>query len=138
MGDVREESDHMKGALHERSSLLSLWRIDPYWNSQLLVEYSKDIFTCMILDGQVHEEGYSIKDGVILYHGRIFFPRASKLKEKLLQVAHMDFLFSHTHSMRAYHTIMEGYCWMGFEEDIYQHMRRCMDQMEMGERHNSL
>ena len=74
----------MTGVLHEISSALSLWRIDPYWNSQLLVEYSKDIFTCMILDGQLHEEGYSIRDGVIFYHGRIFFHRVSKLKEKLL------------------------------------------------------
>ena len=58
VGDVKKEDDHMTDALHERSSALSLWRIDPYWNSQLLVEYSKDLFTCMILDDQLHEEGY--------------------------------------------------------------------------------
>ena len=40
--------------------------------------------------------------------------------------------------MRAYHTIMEGYFWMGFEEEIYQHMSRCMDQMQMEEIHDSL
>ena len=49
-GDVEGEGSHMTCVLHERSSALSLWRIDPYWNSQILVEYSKDIFTCMILD----------------------------------------------------------------------------------------
>ena len=87
----------------------------------------------MILDGQVHEEGYSIRDEVIFYHGRIFFPRASKLKEKLLQAAQEDFLFNPTCSMRAYHTIMEGYFWEGFEEEIYHYMRRCMDHMEMEE-----
>ena len=69
---------------YDRSSALSLWRINPYWNSQLLVEYSKALFTCMILDDQLHEEGYSVKDEVIYYHGRIFLSRASKLKEKLL------------------------------------------------------
>ena len=76
MGDVKEEDDHMTDVLHERSLVLSLWRIDPYWNSQLLVEYSKDLFTCMILDDQLHEEGYSIRDGVIDYHSRIFLSRA--------------------------------------------------------------
>lgn len=40
--------------------------------------------------------------------------------------------------MRAYHAIMEEYTWEGFEEEIYQHLRRCMDHMEMEERHNSL
>ena len=72
----------MTDVLYDRSSVLSLWRIDPYWNSQLLVEYSKDIFSCMILDDQLHEDGYSIRDGVIYYHGSIFLSIASKLKEK--------------------------------------------------------
>ena len=62
----------MTGILHEGSPVLSLWRIYPHWNSQLLVEYSKDIFTCMMLDDQLHEEGYLVIDGVIQYHGRIF------------------------------------------------------------------
>ena len=83
------------------------------------MEYSKDLFTCMILDDQLHEEGYSFRDGVIYYHGRIFLFGASKLGEKLLQAAHEDFLFSHTFSLRAYHTIMEGYFWKGFEVEIY-------------------
>ena len=98
--------------------------------------YSKDISTCMILDDQLHEEGYSVRNEVIYYHDMIFLPRASKLKEELLQVAHKYFLFSHTYSMRAYHTVMEGYTWEGFEEEIYQHLKICMDHVEMGEIHN--
>ena len=94
---------------HDRSLALSLWIIDPYWKSHLLVDYCKDIFTCMILDDQLLEEGYSVRDEVIYYHGRIFLSRASKLKEKLLHTTHEYFLFSHTYSMRAYNTIMEGY-----------------------------
>ena len=127
----------MIDVLCDISSTLSLWRIDPYWKSQLLVDYSKDIFTCMILDDQLHEEEYSVEDGVIYYHGRIFLSRYYKLKKNLLLAAHEDFLFSHTYSMRAYHTIMEGYIWEGFEEEIYQHLRRCMDHVEMEEIHNS-
>ena len=139
MRDVKEESSHMKKISVDRSSVLSLLgSLDPYWKSQLLLDYSKDLHTCMILDDQLQEEGYSLKDEVIYYHGRIFLSRASKLKEKLLHTAHQDFLFSHTYSMRAYHTIMEGYTWEGFEEEIYQHFRRCMDHVEMEEVHNSL
>ena len=58
MGDVKEGGNHMIDDLHDRLSMLSLWRIDPYWKSQLLVDYSKYIFTCMILDDQLLEEGY--------------------------------------------------------------------------------
>ena len=86
----------------DRAFALSLLvSLDPYWKSQLLVDYSKDLHTCMILDDQLHEEGYSVQEGVIYYHGRIFLSRASKIKEKLLQRAHEEFLFSHTYSMRA-------------------------------------
>ena len=40
--------------------------------------------------------------------------------------------------MRAYHTIMEGYIWEGFEEEIHQHMRRCMDHVKVEKIHSSL
>ena len=40
--------------------------------------------------------------------------------------------------MRAYNTIMESYTWEGFEEEIYQHFKRCMDHVDMGEIYNSL
>ena len=50
MGDVKGEDSSILVASHFKSSVLSLRRIDPYWRSQLLVEYSKDPGACMILD----------------------------------------------------------------------------------------
>ena len=66
-------------------SLLS--SVDLYWKYQLLVEYSKDLHTCMILDGMHQEEGYLVQGGFIYYHGKVFLARASKLKQKILQGA---------------------------------------------------
>ena len=40
--------------------------------------------------------------------------------------------------MRAYNAIMESYTWEGFEEEIYQHFQRCMNQVELEERNNSM
>ena len=77
----------------------------------------------MILDDQLQEEGYLVQDEVIYHHGMIFLSRASKLKEKLLQRAHEEFLFIHTYSMKAFNTIMEFYTWKGFEEELYQHFK---------------
>ena len=128
----------MTSALHCRPATLSLLSIDPYWRSQLLVEYSKDIFSCRILDGQLLDGRYTLRDGVIYYQSRIFLTRASKLKGKLLHAKYEVFLSSHTDFMRAYHTIMEGFTWEGFKEEINQHIRRCMDYLEIEERHNSL
>ena len=60
MGYVKEESIHMVDISIDKSSMLSLWEIDPYWKSKLLVDYSKDL-TCMILDDKLHKERYSIQ-----------------------------------------------------------------------------
>ena len=50
MGDFKEVGSSMRRASYAILLALSLGRIDPYWRSQLLVEYSKDIGACMILD----------------------------------------------------------------------------------------
>ena len=107
MVNVKEKRSNMIDILVDTSSTLFLLGIlDPYWKSQLLVEYSKDLHTCMVLDDLLHDESYSILDGVIYNHGRIFFSRASNLKEKLLQRAYEEFCFSHTFSMKIYNIIM--------------------------------
>ena len=93
----------MWGASHFRSSALSLRRVDPYWRSQLLVEYSKDLGACMIIDDPEGEDRYMVDDGVIYYYGKVFLTRASELKKNLLHVAHVDFLVMH---FDAYHSFI--------------------------------
>ena len=59
MEDVKEMSSNMVATSVGTLSVLSLLgTLDPYWKSQLLVEYSKDLHTCMILDDWLHEESY--------------------------------------------------------------------------------
>ena len=119
MGNVKEERNNMANISYETLSALSLLgTLDPYWKSQLLVEYSKDLHTCMILDDLLHDDRYTILDGVIYYHGRIFLSRASKIKEKLLQRAYLEFYFSHTFSMKLNNIILRSYYWEGFEIEL--------------------
>ena len=58
MGDVKVAGSIMRRASHARSLALSPRRIDPYWRSQLLVEYSKDLGACMILDDPNGDDNY--------------------------------------------------------------------------------
>ena len=119
MGDVKEESRNMITALHDRSTVLSLLSIDPYWRSQLLVEYSKDIFACRVLDDQLSDGRYAVMDGVIYFQSRVFLTRDSKLKEKLLDASYEGFLSKPTGFIRAYRTILEGFICEGFKEEIH-------------------
>ena len=95
MGDDKVEGSSMRRASHARLPALSLGRIDPYWRSQLLVEYSKDLGTCMILDDPDGYDRYMVDDVFIYSYGRIFLTRSSSLKEKLLHTTHEDFSSMH-------------------------------------------
>ena len=77
IGDVKEESRNMTGVSHDKSAALSLLIIDPYWRSQLLVEYSKDLFSCRVLDDQLSNGRYAMVDGVIYFQSRVFLTRGS-------------------------------------------------------------
>jgi hypothetical protein len=54
-------------ALSRRTTTCSLMEILVDWKSHLLVEYSKNKFTCEILDGQVQDDRYRVIDEVIFY-----------------------------------------------------------------------
>ena len=57
----------------DSSSVMSLFgSVDLHWKSQLLVDYSKELHTSMMLDDQLHEEGYLVHEGVIYHHDRKF------------------------------------------------------------------
>ena len=59
----------MIGAAFKISIALSLLgSLDPYWESQLLMEYSKDLFTCEVLDGKVMYGRYKVVYGIIYVH----------------------------------------------------------------------
>ena len=60
-----------------------------------MVQYSKDLGACMILDDPDGDDRYMVYDMVIYSYGRVFLTRASKLKEKLLHAAHEDFFSMH-------------------------------------------
>ena len=117
MCNVKMEINNMKINSMDVSATLSLLgSVDLYWKSQLLVEYSKDLHTCMILDGMQQEEGYLVQGGVIYYHGKVFLARDFKLKQKILQGAYEEFFLSHMYSMNIYTLIMKSFDWEGMRE----------------------
>ena len=115
----------MRRASHSRSLALFLGRIDPYWRSQLLGEYSKDLGSCMTLDDPNGDDRYMVDDMVIHSYDIYFLTRDSSLQEKLLHAAHEDFFSMHFDAYIA----LEDFAWEGIQCDIFQHMERCIAQM---------
>jgi len=55
---VKGKMNVVVDALSRRPVSCSLMDISTYWKAQLLVEYSKNKFTCEVMDGQVVDERY--------------------------------------------------------------------------------
>ena len=107
---VKEESYDVIGASFQISTMLSLLgSIDPYWESQLLLEYSKNLFTCKVLDGKMMYGRYRVVDEVIYFHDQIYLTKDSKLKD--LDVAYEALFSGNVDFIDSYHTIMEGFYW---------------------------
>ena len=43
-----------------RNPTLSLMEFLVDWKMQLVVEYSKNMFACMLLDGLIHDDAYNV------------------------------------------------------------------------------
>ena len=72
---VKGKNNVVVDALSRRPTTLFLMSISTYWESHLLVEYSKNKFACEILDGKVHDDRYRVIDDIIYYKTKsIWFP----------------------------------------------------------------
>lgn len=64
--------------------LSSMSKILAYWKAHILVEYSKNQFTCEIMDDIIQYDRYSIFNDLIYYKDKIFLVPKSKMKENIL------------------------------------------------------
>ena len=101
------------------------------------MEYSKDLFTCKVLDGKVMDRMYKVVKGVIYSHNQIYFTRDSKLKDGLLNAAYEILLSKLTDFIKAYRIILERFMWEYFKKEMHSHMRKCIDHLLVEEEHSS-
>ena len=92
-----------------------------------MMEYSKDLFTWGVLEGEVKDERFKVVDGVIYFYNIILLVSDSKLKEGLFDAIYEILLSKPTGFVKAYHTLLGGFIWKGYKEDVYSHMKMCMD-----------
>ena len=87
------------------------------------MEYSKDHFSCEILDDHISDDRYKVMDEVIYFRDRIFLTGGSQLKEKVLHASHGSPLSGHQGFTKTYMAIRERFSWKGLKEDILRHVR---------------
>ena len=77
---VKGKNNVVADALSQKPTICSLEQISTDWKTQLLVEYSKNMFSCEIMDGHIHNDRYRVVDDIIYYKDQIYRVLGSKLK----------------------------------------------------------
>jgi hypothetical protein len=95
------------------------------WKPNLLVEYSKKIISCEVMDGHVIDDRYRGLDDVIFYKDRIYLVPESTPKGKILKVCHDSPTTGHQGYFETYRQIRERFSWKGLKDDVLKHIREC-------------
>jgi hypothetical protein len=82
-------------------------RISADWKSHLLVEYSKDWFSCKLMDGHIQDDRYKVVDDIIYYGASIYLVPESTLREEIMRVIHDTPLTGHLGYFQTYQQIKE-------------------------------
>jgi hypothetical protein len=119
---MKGKNNVVADALSRIPSVYSLSNIYVDWKSQLLVEYSKNKFACELMDGQVQDERFQVRDDLIYYKERIFLVPGSKFKGKILREYHDSPLARYEGFLKTYRKIRERFTWKGLKEDVMHHV----------------
>jgi hypothetical protein len=68
---VKGKINVVADAFSKRPSVYAMLDISVHWKAHLLVQYSKNRFTCELMDGKVQDDKFRIMDEIIYDKGRI-------------------------------------------------------------------
>jgi hypothetical protein len=123
---VKGKKNIVADALSRRPAAGYLIEISVDWKSHLLVEYSKNKFTCEVMDGQIQDDWYRVIDDVIFYKDRVYLVPDSGLKKKILTAVHDSPLACHQGFFKTYRQITERFSWKGLKQDVMRHVSECV------------
>jgi hypothetical protein len=99
------------------------------------VEYSKNKFSCEVLDGKIQDDRYRVIDDVILYKDKVYLVLYSRLKKKILATVHDSPLVGHEVFFKTYRQIMERFSWKGIKQDVMRYISECVAYQQNKSKH---
>jgi hypothetical protein len=69
---VKGKKNAIVDALSRKPEICSLAEISADWKSHLLIKYSKNKFSCELMDHNIQDDMYKVVDDIIYYKGRIY------------------------------------------------------------------
>jgi hypothetical protein len=90
------------------------------------VEYSKNTFTCEMMEVNIQDGRYRVMDYIIYYKDMIYPVPETKLKDKILREVHDAPLGGNWGYLNNYMQVREIFSWKGLKDDVLHHVRECM------------
>jgi hypothetical protein len=125
-GNFYETCGIMADALSRRLATCYLMDVSVGCKSHLLVEYSKNKFTCEVLDGHVLDDRYMVIDDVIFYKYRVYLVPDLGLKNKILATIHDSPLVGHQKFFETYRKNKERFSWKGLKQYVMRYISECV------------
>jgi hypothetical protein len=116
----------VENALSRRPTACSLMEISADWKSHLLVEYSKNKFTCEILDGKVQNDMYKVIDDIIFYKDRVYLVPGLSLRKKILAAVHDSPLAGHQGVFQNLQAGQREILLEGSKQYVMRHINECV------------
>jgi hypothetical protein len=113
-------------ALSRRPATFSMTEISTDWKSILLVEYSRNTFTCELIEGIIQDDMYKVVDEIIYYKDKIYLVPESTLKDKIMRVVHDMPMAGNLGYLNTYRQVRGRFSWKGLKEDVLRYVRECM------------
>lgn len=73
-----------------------------------------------------NEQGYTLVDGIIKHHGRIWIGANAGLQTKLIHALHASLMGGHSGSQATYQRVKKVFTWKGLKQDIEEFVKQRM------------
>ena len=103
--------------------------VQPTWIQEVLNSYTTDSQAQQILQRlsivSPDQQGYSLHQGLIWHHGKIWIGQNSALQTKIIAACHSSALGGHSGIAATYSRMKKHFAWKGMKMDVENFVKQC-------------
>jgi hypothetical protein len=101
----------------------------PGWIQEVVNSYANDVeaqeLLAQLAVQSPDEQGFTLHQGVIRHHGKLWIGENTALRTKLISALHNSAVGGHSGSTATYHRLKKLFSWRGLKSDVDDFVRQC-------------